>query len=331
MTAFYRFVDALDLSDPRYRLTTRHGGGTSCYVTVVDAHGHEADRPLPVWGAVISEHCGTNIYSEEFAFTLATLLGVPEIEGVGRLMKLTGAAKARFVRLVGGDDYRRDNKYRQENVADFRAFTALHADPKEPLMAIARVWGPRPRAADFLLRGEELDFAHPIARFLNAEGPQPTIAPIALPGIAGKASARALARQLSTIFVIDALESQRDRFTGENIQVIQLPNSGTPPRVQFVAYDNGDAFEDPDARWVKAYFRRVTRFDRRVAEKLGELHAFLTGERPEFAGFRSEAALIVALGVSGQAELWATFRRNLGLVVGHIAAVKGDKYFADGD
>jgi hypothetical protein len=60
-----------------------------------------------VWGAIVPEHCGTVIDAEIFAHTLATLLGVGELEGPARRMSLQGRARERVVKALAAEDWSR--------------------------------------------------------------------------------------------------------------------------------------------------------------------------------------------------------------------------------
>jgi hypothetical protein len=275
------------------------------------------------WGAVVPEHCGTVIDAEIFAHTLATLLGVPELEGPARRLSLRGPARQRVVGLLRAEDFSGDNHYRRENVRDFLDHAGGHA----PLAAVAKVWGPPPHDADFLIKGGALDPQQPLARFLRADQPMPSRRPMSLAGIPGTAPELDLARQLSSIFVIDVLLGQRDRFSGGNLQAIVVPGQ-SPPRIRFVAYDNGDALDRDDPPSTASYLAMVTRFDRSLAARLRALHDFLEGRTSAFQGFAREAELQRALQLQWP-EAWARFKRNLALMVAHIQRVPGAKYFSD--
>jgi hypothetical protein len=90
-----------------------------------------------------------------------------------------------------------------------------------------------------------------------------------------------LARQLSTIFVIDQLLGQWDRFWN-NLEASGDKNG----RLKLIARDNGGATLD-DWENHAAYSVLVTRFDRDVIERLTQLNAFLKGETKDFAGYTS--------------------------------------------
>jgi hypothetical protein len=317
---FYAFVDHLDLADPRYRFVAKHGEGTSCYLMLKRPGSDRGDR---IWGAIVPEHCGTVIDAEIFAHTLASVVGVAGLEGPARRMRLDGAARARVVAALQAEDYSHDNHYRQDNVRDFLAYAARGG----PIAAVAKVWGPAPHDADFMLKGEAFDRDQPLARFLRADEPQPGESPMTFPGIPGEASERSLARELSSLFVMDALLNQRDRFTGGNLQLISVPEGGAR-RLHFIGYDNGDALDDPDPKWIRRYFDLVSRFDHRLVDRLAELDAFLAGRRPRFGDFRSVAELRRALDVPSSDE-WRLFTRNLGLLLAHVATAGPDRFFAD--
>jgi hypothetical protein len=321
LVRFHDFVDHLDLADERYRLEANHGDGSSVYLKL---HVPDGSGGYRIWGAIVAEQSGTVVRAEVFQYALATLLGVGYLEGPGRLLWLRGQARDRVVRTIAAADYSRDNDYRKRHQ---RAFLD-HAAGHDTIEAVAKVWGPPPYDAGFLVRREALDETQPLARFLKADQPPPTSAPMSLPGIPGQSTELALARELSDIFVIDAMANQRDRFSGGNLQAIAVPE-GEGTRVQFVSYDNGDALDRADRKWIDVYLRLVTRFDRRLAENLFALEDFLQGRAPQFRGFRQEADLQQALGLAGRSDYWAVFRRNLTLMVAHIRAVPGDKYFRE--
>jgi hypothetical protein len=318
---FHDFVDRLDLADERYRLEPRHGDGSSCYLElqIPDQAGQ-----FRTWGAIVAEHSGTVIQAEVFQFTLGTLLGVGQLEGPGRLVWLEGKARDRFVRTVAAATYSKDEELRSRHQREFLDYAANHRE----LEAVVKMWGPMPYDAGFLIKDGTLDEAQPLARFLRADQPQPTNAAVTLPGIPGESTERALARELSDIFVIDALTNQRDRFSGGNLQAISVPD-GSKARVQFISYDNGDALDRDETRWIALYLKMVTRFDRRLAEKLFDLDEFLQHRATPYQGFTDERQLQRALGLHGHPQYWALFRRNLGMVVAHIRSVQGQKYFSE--
>jgi hypothetical protein len=316
---FHDFVDHLDLADERYQLEPNHGDGSSVYLKLNVLDG--AGRPR-TWGVIVAEQSGTVVRAEVFQFTLATLLGIGHLEGPARLMRLAGKARDRFVRTIAAADYSQDNEYRRRHQRTFLDHAARH----ETLEAVAKVWGPPPHDAGFLVKDEALDEAQPLARFLKADQPQPTGRAMSLPGIPGQSTELELARELSDIFVIDALANQRDRFSGGNLQAIAVPDR-TGTRVQFVSYDNGDALDRDERKWIDLYLKLVTRFDRSLIEKLFALETFLQQRAGEFQGFGNETDLQHALGLEGRPEYWAVFKRNLSLLAAHVRAVGGDKFF----
>jgi hypothetical protein len=315
---FYDFVDRLDLADPRYQLAVRHGEGTSCYLLLKTPESRGK-----TWGAIVPEHGGTVIDAEIFAHTLGTLLGIGELEGPARRLWLRGRARDRVVGIVAAEDFSRDNHYRQENVREFLA----HARAGGPIAAVAKIWGPPPHDADFLVRNGTLDPGQPLARFLRADQPAPTRRPMSLDGIAGQSTELELARELSSIFVMDVLLGQRDRFSGGNLQAIVV-TAGGQARVRFVAYDNGDALDSDDPASRKAYLAMVSRFDRALVQRLLALNDFLGGRTSTFQDFTREAELQRALDLRW-AEAWGRFKGNLRTLVAHIESVSGQKYFDD--
>jgi hypothetical protein len=130
-----------------------------------------------------------------------------------------------------------------------------------------------------------------LADALRASGQMPDEQLVTLPGIKGgqkgfpaEPAERQveLARQLSTIFVIDQLLGQWDRFWGN------LEASGDKSgRLKLIARDNGGATLD-DWEDFKIYNNWVTRYDPAVIERLKALNAFLKGEAAQFSGFTNK-------------------------------------------
>jgi hypothetical protein len=138
-----------------------------------------------------------------------------------------------------------------------------------------------------------------LAREIQASGPVPGDKQISLDGIKGGQKSFPevpterrveLARQLSTIFVLDQLFGQWDRFWN-NMEATGDKNG----RLKLIARDNGGAtLENWDTR--DDYNRWYSRYDRDLIDKLTTLNAFLKGKSPEFMGYKDVDAWKKAVG-----------------------------------
>lgn len=100
-------------------------------------------------------------------------------------------------------------------------------------------------------------------------------------------------KDLSSMFIIDAIMEQGDRFSGDNFDVLRL-SDGT---YRIASLDNGAAgvpgyFKSYPAK----YLNWIRRFDRNVAEELFRLDAFLQCGG-EYLGFKNQDQLLKSIGL----------------------------------
>ncbi len=133
-----------------------------------------------------------------------------------------------------------------------------------------------------------------------------------------------LARQLSTIFVMDMLLGQWDRFWN-NLEAAGDKNG----RLKLMSRDNGGATLD-DWEGHAEYNRWVSRFDRDVIARLTALNAFLKGEAKEFAGYSSVETWKKAAGFMVPSS-FEVFARKLSMLIDKrlpaLVKLYGDRTF----
>ena len=144
----------------------------------------------------------------------------------------------------------------------------------------------------------------------------PNEKPVTLPGIKGAlpgypkpaAQERELARELSTIMLVDQLMGQWDRFW-KNLEA----TGDKDGQLHLFARDNGGATVN-DWEWHANYDRWLSRYDREVVAKLRHLHVFLNGGEKTFAGFDDPETWQKAVGFRADGS-FATFKQKLALLI----------------
>jgi hypothetical protein len=170
-----------------------------------------------------------------------------------------------------------------------------------------------------------------VAVFLKCGSPQPGAAEIKLRHLDCRAPAVSLARELSSILLVDALAGEWDRFSGGNLHVVV-----TNGRAHFLAVDNGGANFDDDQGYMALFKKWVTRFDRNAVARLFALEEFFAAgknERPgakprEFLGFTDEESLAAAMFIA-MPDDWELFKQRVSEVAKHVRSVGEGAYFAE--
>ncbi len=306
--AFLQFTKSLDLADKNIGLEAKQGDGSSAYFKLkIDGK---------TWGAILPDNSGNLVYGEILSFNLARALGRPELCGPAVLKVLEGAALKRFTTAMMETKF-----HGEERLLNQQAILERVSQNPDYLETVLKMWGPKPYDVDELTTpDDQFNTKEPFADFLNSQKPQPSSALISLPGVPGKARESDLADQLSTIFLIDALTAQADRFSKGNINAIAQDGV-----VSLVAYDNGGTWDKGE--FLKLYLSWVTRFDRGVAQKILALNDFLNGPQKTFLNFHRKSDLRNALGLETEDTYWKTFKDRLAAVARHIRSQKGDCYF----
>lgn len=308
INSFLQFANNLDLSDKKIGLEPKHGDGSSAYFKLkIDGK---------TWGAILPDNSGNLVYGEILSFNLARALGRPELCGPAALKVLEGPSLERFTAAM------RETKFvGEERLKNQQAILEYISQNPEYLETVLKMWGPKPYDVDELTTPDDkFNIKEPFADFLNAKRPQPSATLVSLPGVPGKARECDLADQLSTIFLIDALAAQADRFSKGNINAIVQDGI-----VSLVAYDNGGTWDKGE--FLDLYLSWVTRFDRDVAQRILALNDFLNGKQKAFLNFHRKTDLRNALGLETEDAYWQTFKERLAVVARHIRKQKGDCYF----
>lgn len=309
-TELESFVSTLDLTTPGTELSIS-SGGTSVYA-VVKRNG----RPL---GAVLPENAATRLSGEVLSFRLSQILGVAKIYQPGFYLRLEEKNLKAFKDIVPTTPYQGVHKEQNRK-------SILERIQKNPqgIHAIFKDWSYKPKDYDALVNvaANKINTSHvlkgsrtPFASFLKCEGPTPS-KNVTVSMNKGTTTEYEAAKELSTVFVIDGLVQQWDRFSGGNLQTLQLGD-----KVHFAAYDNGGTWGGPS--WTKKYTDIVSRFDQDVAQKVIELNAFLNEGAISFLDFRSETELIQALGISQISEAMPKFKASLKIMAEHMKKKEG--------
>jgi hypothetical protein len=323
---FDAIMKTVNLDDPTLRLEYKQPTSDGSSIGVFIGKG---DKPtnasfVPLNSSSIPE-------AEVVSYRLARFLGVSRNYYPVDYYTLSPQGTARFRDMVMSTKETSEDRIVNRNIV----LKELKANPTA-LLGIYRL---KPKTKMYAARslGTRGEFATStaLAQTLRAGGPMPTDRPMPLEGIKGGQQAfpavpteRAveLARQLSTIFVVDQLLGQWDRFW-ENLEAAGDKNG----RLKLISRDNGGATLD-DWEGHDTYSKWVSRFDRDLIDRLAKLNAFLKGEAKEFAGYTSPDAWKSAAGFIVPAS-YDTFRKKLAMLVDKrlpaLVKLHGDKvYFA---
>lgn len=302
-----QFAKNLDLASPNISLSPSTGG-TSVY-GVVSLNGK-------VTGAIIPENSATVLSGEILAFNLARAFHVETIYQPAFYHFLTGRNLTVFKSLV--DNMPAKFKLKRENKTNIQ--DRIRRNP-QGIPAIFKEFGAKPVDYDALVSvsNNSLNKVHilrgsktPLASFLLCEGPMPSInTTISING--GTNAELFAAIQLSTIFLIDALTQQWDRFSGGNLQTITTKDG----IVKFVAYDNGGTWGG--LRWTEKSLKIVTRFDSQVTNEIIQMNKFFKNGTP-YQGLRTDSEFAEAFGIAKFPQALANLKKSLPIVVSHLQA-----------
>lgn len=290
----------LNLSEAKLSLSS---GGTSVYA-VIEQDGRAI-------GAVIPENSATKLSGEVLSYTLARAFNISDIYQSAIYFPLKGSNLAAFRSMIPSTPQR--NAAKEENRRNILARIAAHP---EGIDAIFKKWDARPAAYDSLVSGGKLNSSHvlsggskPFAGFLKCDGPKPSRQTrVQMNG--GTNDELVLAKQLSSMLLIDALTQQWDRFSGGNLQTTTVNGE-----VNFAAYDNGGTWSEP---WTARNLGMVSRFDRDVASRILELNRFVNQGGNTFLGIKTEQELKAALGIENFPTAYGKLKSSLAAVAAHI-------------
>lgn len=281
---FDAHVKTIDLDDPKYRLEykkpTPDGSSVGLFIGVGTG---PTDRSfVPTNPSSIPE-------ADVVAYRLARFLGISRLYYPVDYYQLGPKATATFAAMIKATPASdKDSEYNRNLV-----LTELKATPNT-LFGIYRL---RPKTKMFtasaLGREGKFDESTGLAQEIKATGRMPDDRKISLEGVKGgqkgfpdvpSEQRVELARQLSTIFVMDMLLGQWDRFWN-NLEAAGDRNG----RLKLMARDNGGATLD-DFEGHADYNRWVSRFDRDLIDRLSALNAYLKGDGKPFSGFNDVEA-----------------------------------------
>ncbi len=287
---FDAHMKTVDLDDPKMRLEYKGpaAGGSSIGMFIGVGTGPTDRSFVPTNPSSIPE-------AEVVAYRLSRFLGISRLTFPVDYYQLGPKATATFKAMVTATREEDPDRIDNRNLV----LTALKSN-SNTILGIYRI---KPKTKMFTasaLGSEgELNMNTGLAQQIQASGRMPDDQPMPLEGILGgqpgfpqvPTERRVeLARQLSTIFVLDSLFGQWDRFWNN------LEASGDKHgRLKLIARDNGGAtLNNWDSRGN--YDKWVSRFDRELIGKLTALNAFVKGEAPQFAGYTSVEAWKKAVG-----------------------------------
>ena len=321
---FDAHVKTVDLDDAKYRLEykkpTPDGSSVGMFIAV--GNGPTDRSFVPTNPSSIPE-------AEVVAYRLSRFLGISRLFYPVDYYRLGAKATAKFsamVKSTPGTD--KDGIYNTNLV-----LAELKADPNS-IFGIYRV-KPKTKMFTASALGSEgkFDQTTGLAQEILASGRMPDERKISLQGIKGGQSGFPevpteqrveLARQLSTIFVMDMLMGQWDRFWNN------LEASGdSQGRLKLIARDNGGASLN-DWEGHDTYNKWVARFDRDLITRLTALNAFLKGDVRDFAGYTSVDAWKKAVGFIDPLS-FEVFSKKLAMLIDKripsLVKAYGDKTF----
>ncbi len=246
-------------------------------------------------GMFVPENSATHLEGEVIAYRLSRYLGVSDIFNPSAYYTLGPQAINRFSGILRSSE---SNKWRRENTGNIRSAIAKSPDS---LLGIYKYRSKREsQGVEILASGNRFNTSQSFAKFLTGGGTMPGTDTMSFRGIvpdepgypAPLEMECVLADQLSTIFVIDALCGQWDRFSGGNIEVY-AHKSG---RLQFVGRDNGGSNLLWGRSWYSRYKGWVTRFDKPLIEELRKLNQFLGDQSTPYHGLSDKPELQKQLG-----------------------------------
>jgi hypothetical protein len=290
--------------DGRFALKPKEIGGSSLY-----AYVDEGDKRHGLW---LPPNASTWILEEVFAFNLSRLFGHGDWAAPASRLTLDQTGSAAYKTMIEGMNVKgiqacnKDHqlKYMRQNPAYF--------------IGIYKEFLPGTKVGDVksLVKDDALNGTHSVAKFLQDGSRLPTKEPVYLvkkggtyeivvTGDAGYEAAKAdhasesteleVAAQLNHMMVVDALNTQRDRYgLGTNMNIFIDKEKGS---FRIALIDNGGGNATIPTKYVNDFKKKVTRFDATLAANVIALDNLLNKQTGEpFKGFSDEDTLKRALG-----------------------------------
>jgi hypothetical protein len=325
---FDAHVKTVDLDDAKYRLEykkpTPDGSSVGMFIGIGDK---QTDRSfVPTNPSSIPE-------AEVVAYRLSRFMGISRLFYPVDYYQLGPKATAKFADMVKSTPATEKEGVYNRNLV----LTELKANPN----TIFGIYRLRPKtkmfSASALGAQGKYDTSTGLAQEIRANGRMPDSSKILLAGIKGGQAGFPevpteqrveLARQLSTIFVMDMLLGQWDRFWN-NLEAAGDKNG----RLKLISRDNGGATLN-DWEGHADYNKWVSRFDREFIARLTALNVFLKGQAPEFAGYKDIEAWKTAAGFLAPATdppSFDVFQKKLAMFIDtrvpSLVKAYGDKAF----
>ena len=288
-------------------------------------------RDGEVIGAFRTETSSTCVDGEIASFSIARVLGCGELFQPAARIELRGKGLATFRKLMEAarfPDFKEEDRRKvlleiEQNPnglrGGFRMATPANAEKYHSIEVPS------------LPPNGVLNEQDRVAVFLKCGSPQPGAEEMKLRRLECRAPAVSLARELSNILLVDALAGEWDRFSGGNLHAVV-----TAGRAHFLAVDNGGANFLEDQGNMGRFKKTVTRFDRRVVQRLFALEEFLAAAESgkpgaklkEFLGFTDEHLLAEAMFISTPVD-WEVLRRRVSEVAKHVRSIGEGAFFAE--
>lgn len=264
-------------------------------------------------GATIPKNSATQLSGEILTFHLARVLGVADLYQPGIYYNLRGDNLKKFMTLVNSSSFSNGNK--EDNRIKI---LARYKENPNQMDAVFKSFKNKPidyEQIDKGLGNEVLPGGTaPVARMLQCNGPQPSkTRMVTLKN--GKDSEYNLIKQLSAIFLIDALTMQRDRFTGGNLQIL-IENKVA----RFASFDNGGTWGGEKS--TRKYLSLVSRYDVEVGDRILQMADFLENGG-SFLNIRNQQEFAQAMGIEKFPNDMELFKAALKLVADHIRKNSG--------
>lgn len=289
--AYYR---TLDFSAEEFTYKAPKGfEGTSVWVKVKDANGTSLGVFKPTNG-------NTYHRGEVFTYQLAKLLGLESMYPVNIIVELDKAGCEKFNAALSGVTYKGMKERNRKKLMDVcRKQGVLEGTFKEWVQGFVFLG---------MIGTRDKFKASSIYRFLDKKGSMPDrdrmikvkqITALYKPDECkeatyfGRMNEARLARDLSDLMVIDALNANEDRFPGANIEFKAVGPVREIKKCMFdfgesrlFSLDNGATFKGSGSNALQDLTKRmtVTRFHKRTVKRLKLLSAFINGTRgaPKF-------------------------------------------------
>ena len=297
-------------------------GGTSAYAKVI-LPGHDSPS-----GCYLPPNSSGIIDGEVTAYRVALLLGAGKTVQVANLKAVQGAELARMQKFMTDTVW--SHAAQIKNQKNIVSLIAEDLKAGKPLFGALKCWNRKPYDFDELLspdhNGLKADAKE--TQWIRSSLPQPTEASYAktMETVSVISTEVALAKELSTHFLIDAIMGQWDRFSGGNLQLMVAPGGV----LHFGLFDNGGTWgDDKDVLHTLSF---VTRFDRKVADTILDLDQSIC-QKQEFHGATDqELKEFLQMDQDFSGDNWDLLKHNITLTADHIRKVNApdsQKYFVN--